>query len=178
MWNFVGDGAEHSPVGIRCSAGGVYCTTGIRCTAGVCCCTAGLRCSADVLCTAGMQSIMVRGGLPSRLLAQNNSHHERLLIGGGAADLGELREAAGAIAKGLDCLSPCEMLVGKSPSSFCPFDYLLQRFLFLSSRCPSRSTPICVLALFYRFLMHGQMIFARSAVSNQLAAMRVSTALM
>jgi hypothetical protein len=43
---------------------------------------------------------MVRGGLPSRLLAQNNSHHERLLIGGGAADLGELREAAGAIAEG------------------------------------------------------------------------------
>ncbi|MGB8629182.1 MAG: hypothetical protein WCD69_07305 [Xanthobacteraceae bacterium] len=28
----------------------------------------------------GMQSIMVRGGLPPRLLAQNNSHHERLLI--------------------------------------------------------------------------------------------------
>ena len=76
-WNFVGYGAEYSPVGICCSAGGVCYTAGIWCTAGVCCCTAGICCGASVFGTAGMHS-MVRGGLsPHRrsLLAQNNSRH-------------------------------------------------------------------------------------------------------
>jgi hypothetical protein len=40
---------------------------------------------------------MVRGGLPPRLLAQNNSHHERLLIRQRRGDCGQCGEAGAAV---------------------------------------------------------------------------------